>query len=107
MVGLGFMLLTGTLAIALPPQWTVKANMDSMLDPNKGQIVGLDPQDTPVIVAEDKTLVAVAAQMPHKENLRAGVTYFLLYQNPHGAIKSQTYVTILMGKVKLEHVPVR
>ena len=34
LLGLGFMLLTGTLAIGLSPQWAVKASMDSMLDPN-------------------------------------------------------------------------
>ncbi|MGC1378300.1 MAG: hypothetical protein WA821_18860, partial [Anaerolineales bacterium] len=34
LLGLVCMLLTGTLAIGLAPQWTVQANMDSKLDPN-------------------------------------------------------------------------
>lgn len=34
LAGLLLMFLTGTLAIGLSPQWTVKASMDSKLDPN-------------------------------------------------------------------------
>ncbi len=34
LLGLLLMLLSGTLAIGLVPQWTVKANMDSLLNPN-------------------------------------------------------------------------
>ena len=34
LLGLGLIFLSGTLAIVMPPQWTVKASMDSKLDPN-------------------------------------------------------------------------
>jgi hypothetical protein len=79
-----------------------------LVDPNKAANFGEDAQSTPVLVPEGgKVVVSETALMPHKETLHPGVTYFLLYHNAAGSIKTQTYVTIELGDLRLEHVPVR
>ena len=79
-----------------------------ILDPNKAQFVGTSPQTTPKLYPQTgKIVVSETAPMPHKEVLHAGITYFLLYHDTLGSIKSQSYITVMVGQLKLERVPVR
>ncbi len=78
-----------------------------VLDPDKAQSVGVDATSTPKLISHDQSVVAETAPMPHKEILHAGETYFLLYHNAMGAIKAQRYITISLGDLHLENVPVR
>jgi hypothetical protein len=64
-----------------------------------------DLKNTPVLVVEDSgEIVNSTALMAHKHTLNPGETYFLLYRNTHGAIKSGTPVTVKFGELSLEHV---
>ena len=46
------------------------------------------------------------AIMKQGHSLRAGQTYYLVYQNTHGALRSGEHATIVEGHLRLEHVPV-
>jgi hypothetical protein len=44
--------------------------------------------------------------MRQGHNLRAGQTYYLVYQNTQGAIRGGEEVTVTKDDLTLEHVPV-
>jgi hypothetical protein len=76
-----------------------------VLDPDKALAMQQDVNKLPVLVAEDSgTLVNSASLMGAKHTLNPGETYFLLYRNTKGAIKSGTPVTVKFGDLTLEHV---
>jgi hypothetical protein len=75
-----------------------------VLDPDKALAMVQDVNNLPVLIAEDSgTLVNSAALMAAKHDLAPGRTYFFLYRNTHGAIKSGTPVTVKFGNLTLEH----
>ena len=77
-------------------------------DPDKAASFALDATSTPLLVAQgSKVVVSETSPMSHKQALHAGTTYFLLYRNAGGSIKPQSYITVSLGKLKLERVPVR
>ncbi len=79
-----------------------------VLDPTKAENVGVDASSTPLLIPENnQAVIFQTAQMPHKETINAGVTYFMLYDNAGGAIRAHSFVTIQLGELKLAHVPVR
>jgi uncharacterized protein YjeT (DUF2065 family) len=79
-----------------------------ILDPDKARTFAIDANTTPILYPQTgKTILSETAPMPHKEFQRAGVTNFLLYHNTYGSIKPRTYVTVVLGSIKLERVPVR
>ena len=76
-----------------------------VIDPDKALAMQQDVNKLPVLVAEDSgTLVNSASLMGVKHTLKPGETYFLLYRNTKGAIKSGTPVTIKFGDLSLEHM---
>jgi hypothetical protein len=75
-----------------------------VLDPDKALALQTDVTKLPVMVAEDSgTVVNSATLMAHKHTLNPGETYFFLYRNTNGAIKSGTPVTVKFGDLALEH----
>jgi hypothetical protein len=76
-----------------------------VLDPDKALAMLQDEKTLPTLVTEESgAIVNSAALMAHKHELVAGRTYFLLYRNTKGAIKSGTPVTVKIGELRLEHV---
>ena len=76
-----------------------------VLDSDKALEMQKDVSKLPVLVAESSgTLVNSAAAMTAKHDLNVGQTYFLLYRNTNGAIKSGTPVTVKFGDMALEHM---
>jgi hypothetical protein len=80
-----------------------------VLDPDKVAALMSDVQNLPVLRAEDSgTLVnSTAAMAGDRHTFAAGQTYFMLYRNASGAIRTGTPVTILFGDLKIEHVIAR
>jgi hypothetical protein len=82
-----------------------------VVDPNKALDWMADIKNVPTLVvensgAEKAPQVNVAALMPHKQDFHAGRTYFLLYRNTRGAIKPGSKISVVIGDLKLEGVPV-
>jgi hypothetical protein len=76
-----------------------------VIDPDKALAMQQDVNKLPVLVAEDSgTLVNSTSLMGFKHTLKPGETYFLLYRNTGGAIKSGTPVTVKFGDLLLEHM---
>ena len=77
------------------------------LDVDKAQAFMADRDHVPELVAEDRTggthRVSIMRQ---GHNVRAGSTYYFVYQNTDGAIRAGEHVTVVVGSQRLEHVPV-
>ena len=79
-----------------------------VLDPDKASEMLSNVDNLPVLRPDGtNTLVNSAAQMADTHNLRAGQTYFLLYRNSGGAVRSARSVSVLFGDLRIDHVPVR
>ena len=79
-----------------------------VIDPVKAANFGVDQNSTPMLYSDSsQSTVFVTAEMPHKEVVNAGAIYFLLYHNTNGAIKKQSYISLTLGSVKLDGIPVR
>jgi len=76
-----------------------------VLDADKAFEMMQDVNNLPVLIAEDShTVVNSTAAMAARHDLNVGQTYFLLYRNTRGAVKSGTAVTVKFGDLQLEHV---
>jgi hypothetical protein len=61
----------------------------------------------PVLTSESRDgHTSRVSLMKQGHSLRAGQTYYLVYENTHGALKSGEQVTIDDGKLRLKHAPV-
>jgi hypothetical protein len=79
-----------------------------VLDPEKAHDFAIDAGSTPILYAQTGNItISETAPMPHKDVLHAGTTYFLLYHNTTASIKPRSYIKMVLGKFKLESVPVR
>lgn len=79
-----------------------------VLDPDKAHDFAVDPASTPQLYPlGNNVIVSVTAAMPHKDVMQVGSTFFLLYHNTQGAIKSHSYVNLVLGDIKLNRIPVR
>ena len=79
-----------------------------VIDPDKARSFAADADTTPQILPQSGSVALTdTAPMSHKELLHAGTTYFLLYHDNAGTVKPGNYITVVLGSIKLEHVPVR
>lgn len=78
-----------------------------VLDSEKASRFQSDVAHPPLLLSESRhvgtTRVAV---MKQGHALRAGQTYYLVYQNTLGALRPGERVTVVDGRLKLAHVPV-
>lgn len=78
-----------------------------VLDPEKASRFQLDGANPPVLHSEARGLSTKRVSlMKQGHTLRAGQTYYLVYQNTKGALRSGEQVTIDAGALHLRHVPV-
>jgi hypothetical protein len=79
-----------------------------VVDPDKAAAVH-DAETPPVIIDEDTGLVINSLLMGHAHTggFKAGVTYYLIFENPGNLIERGTTVSILLGDAQLEHIAVR
>ena len=78
-----------------------------VLDPEKASRFQLDGAHPPVLHSEARGLSTQRVSlMKQGHTLRAGQTYYLVYQNTRGALKADELVSIDSGALHLRHVPV-
>ncbi len=80
-----------------------------VIDPEKAAALMGTVDNLPVMRTEDTGVLvnSAAAMAGDRHNYTAGQTYFLLYRNTQGAIRSGTAVTIIFGDLKIDHVIAR
>lgn len=78
-----------------------------VLDAEKAVRFQADAAHAPVLQSEarDRSTRRVSL-MKHGHNVRAGQTYYLVYQNSAGALRPQEEVSIDVGNLHLRHFPV-
>jgi hypothetical protein len=78
-----------------------------VLDSEKAQRFQADRAHPPVLTSESRPQSTKRVSlMKQGHALRAGQTYYLVYENTRGAIRSGEHVTIGYGRLRLRHVPV-
>jgi hypothetical protein len=80
-----------------------------VLDPDKAN--SLHAKQTPPALVEERTGLVVNQLLMshgvHKGPLKAGVTYYLVFNNPVNWVRRGSMVTVLLGNAQDEHVEVR
>jgi len=78
-----------------------------VLDPEKASRFQLDGAHPPVLHSEARALSTQRVSlMKQGHTLRAGQTYYVVYQNTQGALRPGEQVSIDAGSQHLRHVPV-
>jgi hypothetical protein len=78
-----------------------------VLDGEKASRFQSDRSHLPVLRSEARNgSTSRVAIMKQGHSLRAGQTYYLVYQNTRGALRHGERMTIVDGALRLEHVPV-
>ncbi|HEX2904804.1 MAG TPA: hypothetical protein VHO01_15235, partial [Jatrophihabitans sp.] len=78
-----------------------------VLDTEKATVFQAATAHPPVLTSEARKLsLSKVALMKQGHTLRAGQTYYLVYDNTADAVRSGELVTITDGAVVLSHVPV-
>jgi hypothetical protein len=80
----------------------------TVIDPDKAALMTDSLESLPVIAAGNGTVLTQrGAAHRHGQNLKAGVTYFLLYTNTQNAVRAGDELLVKVGELHLDHVPVR
>ena len=75
-----------------------------VLDMGKASNFGHYTETAPLLIDEDTgKIVDVTIMGLHNHRVEPGRTYYILYRNTGGAIKSGRPITIQIGNMKLEH----
>jgi len=79
-----------------------------VVDPDKAGVLH-DTATPPALVDERTGLVVHQLLMDHAHSgaYRAGVTYYLVFENPGNWVRRGSAVTVLLGNAQVEHVVVR
>lgn len=78
-----------------------------VLDPEKATRFQSDVAHPPTLKSEArKGATSRMSLMKQGHSLRAGQTYYLVYENTKGALKHNELATIVEGGLQLRHVPV-
>lgn len=77
-------------------------------DPEKAEKYMHGPyNELPILIAETNGTRIDPRTHIHKANYEFGRTYYMIYRNPGGVIEPGSEVTIVLGDLRLNHVPVR
>jgi hypothetical protein len=79
-----------------------------VVDPDKADALH-NPETPPAIVDENSGLVVHDLFMDHAHSgpYKAGITYYLVFNNPGNWVHHGSSVTVLLGNAQVEHVLVR
>ncbi len=78
-----------------------------VLDSEKASRFQSDSAHPPTLVSESREeSTQRISVMKQGHTMRTGQTYYFVYQNTHGALRSGEQATIVDADVQLEHVPV-
>jgi hypothetical protein len=78
-----------------------------ILDVDKATNMHAKLESLPYFITADGKKIALSELMGHHPNFEVGRTYYILYPNLQNTIKPNTLVTVVIGNLKLENVPVR
>jgi hypothetical protein len=79
----------------------------TVLDAQKAERFQADQAHPPHLLSEDRDGgTGRVALMKQGHVLRPGQTYYLVFQDTAGALRSGEHVTVVEGALRLEHVPV-
>ena len=79
-----------------------------VLDAGKAKNFGHYTETSPLIIAEDSgKKIEVTIMGLHNHRVETGRTYYVLYRNTADALDPGSQVTIQIGDLVLEHVPVQ
>jgi hypothetical protein len=78
-----------------------------VVDPERANALH-DPRTPPAVVDEESGLVVHDLFMDHSHSgpYKAGVTYYLVFNNPGNWLHHGSTVSVLLGDAQLRHVPV-
>ncbi|WP_433301434.1 hypothetical protein ACQP2F_06075 [Actinoplanes sp. CA-030573] len=78
-----------------------------VVDPDRAHALH-DPATPPAVVDEGSGLIVRDLLMNHEHSgdYRAGVTYYLVFENPGNWVRRGARVTVLLGNAQVEHVRV-
>lgn len=77
-------------------------------DPEKAEFyMHGDYEDLPVLLVEDNGTLIKPREHTHNTGYEFGRTYYTIYNNPGGVVKTGTSVTIIIGDLHLSNVIVR
>lgn len=75
-----------------------------VIDENKAANFGHYSETAPMVISEDNgKIIDVTVMGLHNHRVEPGRTYYVLYRNTEGAIKSGRPATIAIGDLNLEH----
>jgi hypothetical protein len=79
-----------------------------VVDPDRANALH-EPSTPPAVVDERSGLVVHELLMSHSHTgpFKAGVTYYLVFNNPGNWVRHGSKVTVLLGNAQVEHVVVR
>lgn len=79
-----------------------------VVDPDRAAAV--HDAETPPALVDERTGGAIAGLLmghTHHGRLKAGVTYYLVFENPGSLVRRGDRVSVVLGAARLEHVLVR
>jgi hypothetical protein len=78
-----------------------------VIDPERANALH-DPRTPPAVVDEESGLVVHELFMDHSHSgpYKAGVTYYLVFNNPGNWLRHGSTVSVLLGDAQVRHVPV-
>jgi hypothetical protein len=78
-----------------------------VVDPDRADALH-DQRTPPAVVDEQSGLVVHDLLMSHSHSgpFKAGVTYYLVFENPGNWVRRGSKVTVLLGNAQVEHVTV-
>ncbi|MCB9445210.1 MAG: hypothetical protein H6669_13355 [Ardenticatenaceae bacterium] len=75
-----------------------------IVDPDKATNFCYDYENLPVLIVESNGQQIKPREHTHHVNYEFGRTYYQLYRNPGGIVKSGTRMTVQIGDLELKHV---
>jgi hypothetical protein len=66
-----------------------------------------DYEDLPVLIEEDSGTLIKPREHTHHADYEFGRTYYTIYRNPGGVVKTGSSVTVLLGDLRLSNVIVQ
>ena len=76
-----------------------------VLDPEKAKEIVQDPENMPMLIAEDSgTTLKAPGTVRHNITLETDRGYYILYINTQGVVKPGTPVSVVIGGLRLEHM---
>ena len=75
-----------------------------VIDPDKAAHMFDELETIPQITTEDGMRIHLSSKVKHHIRFETGRTYYILYRNPHDAIKPGSIVSVLVGDTRVDGI---